>query len=69
MATDYVTTPMLKVGQAIFAVGAGILVVLIRSYGNYPEGVTYAILIMNIVTPLIDRSLKRKVYGEVKQNG
>ena len=69
MATDYVTTPMLKVGQAIFAVGAGILVVLIRSYGNYPEGVTYAILIMNIVTPLLDRSLKRKVYGEVKQNG
>ena len=69
MATDYVTTPMLKVGQAIFGVGAGILVVLIRNYGNYPEGVTYAILIMNIVTPLIDRSLKRKVYGEVKQNG
>ena len=69
MATDYVTTPMLKAGQAIFAVGAGILVVLIRSYGNYPEGVTYAILIMNIVTPLLDRSLKRKVYGEVKQNG
>ncbi len=69
MATDYVTTPMLKVGQAIFGVGAGILVVLIRNYGNYPEGVTYAILIMNIVTPLLDRSLKRKVYGEVKQNG
>ena len=69
MATDYVTTPMLKVGQAIFGVGAGILVMLIRNYGNYPEGVTYAILIMNIVTPLLDRSLKRKVYGEVKQNG
>ena len=69
MATDYVTTPMLKVGQAIFGVGAGILVVLIRNYGNYPEGVTYAILIMNIVTPLLDRSLKRKVYGEGKQNG
>ncbi len=69
MATDYVTTPMLKVGQAIFGIGAGILVVLIRNYGNYPEGVTYAILIMNIVTPLLDRSLKRKVYGEVKQNG
>ena len=69
MATDYVTTPMLKIGQAIFGVGCGILVVLIRNYGNYPEGVTYAILIMNIVTPLLDRSLKRKVYGEVKQNG
>ena len=69
MATDYVTTPMLKIGQAVFGVGCGILVVLIRNYGNYPEGVTYAILIMNIVTPLLDRSLKRKVYGEVKQNG
>ena len=69
MATDYVTTPMLKIGQAIFGVGCGLLVVLIRNYGNYPEGVTYAILIMNIVTPLLDRSLKRKVYGEVKQNG
>ena len=69
MATDYVTTPMLKIGQAIFGVGCGVLVVLIRNYGNYPEGVTYAILIMNIVTPLLDRSLKRKVYGEVKQHG
>ena len=69
MATDYVTTPMLKVGQAIFGVGCGLLVVLIRNFGNYPEGVTYAILIMNIVTPLLDRSLNRKVYGEVKQHG
>ena len=46
-----------------------VLLTLIRKFGNYPEGVTYAILLMNIVTPLIDRALKRKVYGEVKQHG
>ena len=69
MATDYVTSPMLKTGHIIYAAGAGLLVTLIRKFGNYPEGVTYAILLMNIVTPLIDRSLKRKVYGEVKQHG
>ena len=63
------TCPVNRAGKIVYGVGCGILVVLIRSYGNYPEGVTYAILIMNIVTPLLDRSLKRKVYGEVKQNG
>ena len=68
MATDYVTSPMLKLGHVIYAVGCGLMVTLIRKFGNYPEGVTYAILLMNIVTPLIDRSLKRKVYGEVKQH-
>ena len=69
MATDYVTTPMLKLGHVIYAVGCGLMVALIRQFGNYPEGVTYAILLMNIVTPLLDRALKRKVYGEVKQHG
>ena len=69
MATDYVTSPMLKLGHVIYAVGCGLMVVLIRQFGNYPEGVTYAILLMNIVTPLLDRALKRKVYGEVKQHG
>ncbi len=69
MATDYVTTPMLKLGQVIYAIGCGLMVTLIRQYGNYPEGVTYAILLMNIVTPLLDRGLKRKVYGEVTQHG
>ena len=69
MATDYVTTPMLKTGHVIYAVGCGLMVSLIRQFGNYPEGVTYAILLMNIVTPLLDRALKRKVYGEVKQHG
>ena len=69
MATDYVTTPMNSLARYLYAVGIGVIVVLIRKFGNYPEGVTYAILLMNIVTPLLDRSLKRKVYGEVKQNG
>lgn len=69
MATDYVTSPMLLPGQCLYAVGCGVLTVIIRKYGNYPEGVTYAILIMNILTPLIDRVFKRRVYGEVKQHG
>lgn len=68
MATDYVTNPMLVKGRIIFAFGCGIIVCLIRRFGNYPEGVTYAILIMNIVTPLIDKYTKRKIYGEVKEN-
>ncbi|MCL1795372.1 MAG: RnfABCDGE type electron transport complex subunit D [Clostridia bacterium] len=68
MATDYVTNPMLPVGQCAFAVGCGVIVVIIRIHGMYPEGVTYAILIMNILTPLIDRFTKRRVYGEVRKN-
>lgn len=68
MATDYVTNPMLVKGRIIFAFGCGIIVCLIRRFGNYPEGVTYAILIMNIATPLIDKYTKRKIYGEVKEN-
>ncbi|MDR0929096.1 MAG: RnfABCDGE type electron transport complex subunit D [Oscillospiraceae bacterium] len=69
MATDYVTNPMLFGGQCVFAVGCGVLVVLIRKFAAYPEGVTYAILLMNIVTPLIDKFSKRRIYGEVKQHG
>ncbi len=68
MATDYVTNPMLRVGQCIFGVMCGVIVVVIRMYGGYPEGVTFAILFMNCITPLIDRYSKRKVYGEVKQH-
>lgn len=68
MATDYVTRPILKVGQYIYAVGAGVIVVLIRKYGGYPEGVTYAILLMNIITPLLDKLIKRRIYGEVKKH-
>ena len=68
MATDYVTTPMTKIGQVIFAAGAGLLVALIRKFGAYPEGVTYAILLMNIATPLIDKAVRPRVYGEVKKH-
>ncbi|MDR0896862.1 MAG: RnfABCDGE type electron transport complex subunit D [Oscillospiraceae bacterium] len=53
----------------MFAAGCGLLVVLIRQFAAYPEGVTYAILLMNILTPLIDKFSKRRIYGEVKQHG
>ena len=66
MATDYVTCPMTGMGQLIYACGAGLIVALVRSYGNYPEGVTFGILLMNIATPLIDRFTKRRVYGHSK---
>ena len=60
MATDMVTIPITKKGQIIFAVGAGAITVLIRLKGGYPEGVCYSILLMNAVTPLIDRLSKTK---------
>ena len=66
MATDYVTSPMTHIGQVIYAAGAGLIVALIRSFGGYPEGVTYGILLMNLATPLIDRAIRPRVYGEVK---
>ncbi len=66
MATDYVTAPMTVKGQIIFAIGAGALTVLIRQVGAYPEGVCYAILLMNVVTPLIDRFTHPRVFGYVK---
>ncbi len=69
MATDYVTTPMTKKGAVIFAIGAGFITEVIRVYGGYPEGVTYAILIMNICVPFIDKYTRPKIFGEVKKNG
>ncbi|MEG1548410.1 MAG: RnfABCDGE type electron transport complex subunit D [Clostridia bacterium] len=66
MATDYTTSPMTQRGQYIYAAGCGLLVAVIRNFGSYPEGVTYAILIMNITTPLIDKYVKPRLYGEVK---
>ena len=63
MATDYVTSPLTKSGQLVFGIGCGVLAFVIRRFGGYPEGVSYSILIMNAVTPLIDRYLKPKVYG------
>jgi len=63
MATDYVTSPLTTKGKIIFAVGAGILVVLVRVLGNMPEGVCYAILVMNAFTPLIDRYARPRPLG------
>lgn len=63
MATDMVTTPLTKKGQFIIGLGCGILTVVIRLFGGYPEGVMFAILLMQLVVPLIDRMSKPKIYG------
>ena len=63
MATDYVTTPMNSLARYLYAVGIGVIVVLIRKYGSYPEGVTYAILLMNIAATLFDRIPVQRIYG------
>ena len=63
MATDYVTSPMSNMGGVIFGVGIGVLTMLIRYFGAYPEGVSFAILIMNSVVPLINRWCHTKKYG------
>ena len=63
MATDMVTSPMTHSGQLLFGVGVGILTVLIRVWGAYPEGVSFAILLMNAVVPLINRGFKPKRFG------
>lgn len=66
MATDMVTSPVTPVGSWVFGIGAGILVVIIRLFGGLPEGVMYSILLMNAVTPLINRYTKPKVLGQRK---
>ncbi|MFQ5647488.1 MAG: RnfABCDGE type electron transport complex subunit D [bacterium] len=68
MATDYVTTPITRKGKIIFAIGCGLLTSLIRLYGNYPEGVSFAILLMNSVTPLIDNYIKPTTFGKVEES-
>jgi electron transport complex protein RnfD len=67
MATDYVTSPMTKTGMLIYGVGIGLITVIIRVFGSYPEGVSFAILIMNAFTPLINTVVKPKRFGEVKK--
>ena len=64
MATDYVTSPLTRKGQLVFAFGCGLLTAIIRLWGGYPEGVSYAILMMNAATPIIDRYTKTRVYGK-----
>ena len=65
MATDYVTSPMTAKGQLIYGVCIGILTIVIRNWGAYPEGMSFAILIMNAFTPLINNYVKPKRFGEV----
>lgn len=63
MATDYSTTPLTRPGKLIFAVGCGIITCVIRFFGVYPEGVSFSILVMNILVPLIDRYVRPKPFG------
>ena len=66
MATDYVTSPMKTSAQCVYAAGIGVITVLLRKFSVFPEGVTYAILIMNLVAPLLDKWMPEKVYGYQK---
>ena len=63
MVTDYVTTPITRTGKMVFAVGCGLITVLIRFYGSYPEGVSFAILLMNILSPYIEKWTAKKALG------
>ena len=69
MATDYVTTPTTVWGQVIFGIGCGVITCIIRFWGGYPEGVSFAILLMNILTPLIEKWTAPKPFGYVKERG
>jgi electron transport complex protein RnfD len=69
MATDMVTSPMNTKGMAVFAIGIGVLTVLIRTFGAYPEGISFAILIMNAFVPIINRYIKPNRFGEEVKNG
>ena len=69
METDYTTMPMNKKGMIIYGVFIGFLTVIIRRFGAYPEGMSFAILIMNAFVPLINTYVKPKRFGEVVKNG
>ena len=66
MATDYVTTPITRAGKMVFCVGAGLITVLIRFYGSYPEGVSFSILLMNILSPYIEKWTAPRALGGKK---
>ena len=68
MATDYSSSPVTPMGQIIMGIGCGLFTTIIRLYGGYPEGVSYAILIMNLATPIIDKFTMPKVFGEVAED-
>lgn len=67
MATDMVTSPLTRRGQLIYGTGCGLLTMLIRRWGGYPEGVSFAILLMNAVTPLINRYTQPGIYGQARK--
>lgn len=67
MATDYTTSPLYFWGRVVFAVGCGALTLVIREFGSLPEGVSYSIILMNILTPLIERYIKPRAFGLVKK--
>ncbi|QJA10139.1 RnfABCDGE type electron transport complex subunit D [Romboutsia sp. CE17] len=67
MLTDYTTSPMTKKGQIIYALLAAVITTVIRLYGGYPEGVSYSILLANVATPLIDKFVSNRVFGEVSK--
>ncbi|HTP06061.1 MAG TPA: RnfABCDGE type electron transport complex subunit D [Nitrospirota bacterium] len=69
MATDYVTGPSIRNAQIVFGIACGVLTVLIRLKGGYPEGVMFAILLMNCFAPLLDRGMKSRVFGKVEAKG
>ena len=66
MATDYVTSPITSRGRILFGIGCGLLTLLIRLYGGFPEGVCYAILFMNSLTPLIEQFTEPRPYGQMQ---
>jgi electron transport complex protein RnfD len=66
IATDYVTSPNTPLGQLIFGAGCGLLIFVIRTFGSYPEGTGFAVLLMNAVTPLIDHYIKPRIYGRYR---
>lgn len=68
MATDMVTSPVTFWGQVLFAIGCGVITIIIRLIGGYPEGVSYSILLMNLTVPLLDKFTRGKIFGEVKAN-
>jgi len=69
MATDWVTSPVTKKGRWIFGIGCGVITIIIRIWGGYPEGVSYSILLMNVFTPLIDRVTRERIFGQLPKKG
>lgn len=67
MATDYTTSPLYFKARIVFAIGCGLLTIIIREFGSLPEGVSYSIVLMNIITPLIERYVKPRAFGKPKE--